>query len=107
MLKIESVLKDISLEGCAQVAGSARRAGHSPHPLRSPEAESGGGGGGMKTYIGDGVYVDYDGYMLVLTTEDGVSVTNTIYLEPTVYRGLLNYVGKLEEEAEAKAQVAP
>ena len=35
-----------------------------------------------KVYLGDGAYVDFDGYALVLTTEDGISVTNTVVLEP-------------------------
>lgn len=35
-----------------------------------------------KQYIGNGVYVDIDSYGMVrITTEDGESVTNTIYLE--------------------------
>lgn len=37
-----------------------------------------------KRYLGDTVYVDHDGYYIVLTTEDGISVTNTICLEPAV-----------------------
>ena len=45
-----------------------------------------------KHYIGDGVYVDFDGFAIVLTTEDGVSVTNKIVLEPEVYNSLVNYV---------------
>lgn len=43
-----------------------------------------------KTYIGDGVCVEFDGYAFVLTTEDG-SVTNTIVLEPDVYQSLVDY----------------
>lgn len=47
----------------------------------------------LKRYIGDGVYVDYDGNLgLVLTTEDGVNVTNRIVLEPMVYEALDAYV---------------
>jgi hypothetical protein len=44
-----------------------------------------------KTYIGDGVYVDYDGYQLVLTTEEGMLTTNTIYLDAHVFRNLTDY----------------
>jgi hypothetical protein len=34
-----------------------------------------------KAYLGDGVYVEFDRFgTLVLTTENGLSVTNTIYL---------------------------
>lgn len=45
-----------------------------------------------KTYIGDGVYLEYNGYDLILTTEDGISVTNRIVLEPEVYTSLLKSV---------------
>ena len=54
----------------------------------------------MKHYLGDAVYVDFDGYMLVLTTEDGIRATNTIALEPEVYRALLQYVAILTARAE-------
>ncbi len=45
-----------------------------------------------KEYIGDGVYVEHDGYALVLTTENGISVTNRIVLEAEVYEALTGYV---------------
>jgi hypothetical protein len=51
--------------------------------------------GMSKQYIGDGVYVEHDGYGLVLTTHNGLNVTNTIYLEPEVYRALVVYVTAL------------
>lgn len=46
-----------------------------------------------KEFIGDGVYVDYDEerMQVVLTTEDGLSASNTIYLEPEVYDRLVAY----------------
>ena len=46
-----------------------------------------------KLYLGDGVYAEMsaDGY-LALTTENGVSVTNTIYLEPEVIESLYDYI---------------
>ena len=50
-----------------------------------------------KSYIGDGVYVDFDGFSLILTTEDGISVQNTIVLEPQVYEELQKYVKQLRE----------
>lgn len=48
-----------------------------------------------KRYLGDGAYVDYDGFGLVLTTEDGISATNTIYLEPKVWDALVEYAEAL------------
>lgn len=49
-----------------------------------------------KSYLGDGVYVDFDGFGLVLTTEDGLRATNTIVLEPEVYESLVTYAAVLQ-----------
>ena len=49
-----------------------------------------------KSYLGDGAYVDFDGFALVLTTENGVATTNTIVLEPEVYAALIAYVERLK-----------
>ncbi len=57
-----------------------------------------------KSYLGDSVYVDFDGYMLTLTTENGYDPSNTIYLEPEVYQQLTEYVKKIREELEADAE---
>ncbi len=51
-----------------------------------------------KTYIGDGVYVSFDGFGVVLTTEDGYQTTNTIYLDPSVWVDLESYVHSLKEK---------
>lgn len=56
----------------------------------------------MKAYIGDSVYADFDirDGSLILTTENGYGPSNTIYLEPEVWRLLILYVeaehGKLD-----------
>jgi len=42
-----------------------------------------------KTYLGDSVYAKFDGYHIVLTTENGISTTNTIYLEEQVFVNLV------------------
>ena len=52
----------------------------------------------MKKYLGDGVYIEYDGFGMRLTTEDGLDTTNEIYIEPTVWKALLVYVEKLQTE---------
>ena len=52
-----------------------------------------------KAYLGDGCYVDFDGFALWLTTEDGISVQNRICLEPEVYQALTEYVARLKTEA--------
>jgi hypothetical protein len=48
-----------------------------------------------KQYIGDGVYADFDGYYLVLTSENGLRVLNTIYIEPEVLQELEAYIDRL------------
>jgi hypothetical protein len=51
-----------------------------------------------KTYLGDAVYADFDGWYIVLTTEDGGPVpTNTVYLEPDVLDALIEYRKALTE----------
>jgi len=57
-----------------------------------------------KTYIGDGVYADNDGYGIVLTTENGISTTNRIVLEPEVYANLEKWVKILHYFSGAKAE---
>ena len=46
-----------------------------------------------KQYLGDSVYAEFDGYHIVLTTENGLPAdpSNTIALEPTVYAALIRY----------------
>ena len=50
-----------------------------------------------KVYIGDSVYADFDGYHVILTTENGAGPDNTIYLEPRVFDALVTYVGSLNK----------
>ena len=58
-----------------------------------------------KQYLGDAVYVDDDGFGVVLTTEDGVRVTNRIVLEPAVVDALLLYLCPVQPSDDPK--VAP
>ncbi|UCG53606.1 MAG: hypothetical protein JSW58_08615 [Candidatus Latescibacterota bacterium] len=57
---------------------------------------------GFKRYLGDGVYADYDGYHIVLTTENGITTTNTIALEPPVMEALKRYEKRLSEIVSAR-----
>lgn len=50
-----------------------------------------------KTYIGDGAYVAFDGYYIVLTTEDGLSVQNRVCLEPSVWDALKRWCAQLDK----------
>jgi hypothetical protein len=46
----------------------------------------------MKVYLGDGVYARYEHGDLILTTENGICVTNEIVLEPQVVAALELYI---------------
>jgi len=46
----------------------------------------------MKDYLGDGVYAQIANGRLILTTEDGVSVSNTIVVEEDVWDNLMAYM---------------
>lgn len=50
-----------------------------------------------KTYLGDGAYADFDGYGVVLTTEDGIRATNRIVLEPEVLDTFEHWLTRLRE----------
>jgi len=58
----------------------------------------------VKHYLGDGVYVDFDGFALWLTTENGIATTNRICLEPEVWQELSDYVSRLKGAANAAAK---
>jgi hypothetical protein len=51
-------------------------------------------------YLGDSVYVETDGYGLIVTTNNGYpdDPRNRIYLEPEVYAALVAYVTALKFE---------
>ena len=42
-------------------------------------------------YIGDGVYVDFDGYSIWLKSNNYDNPTDTIALEPDVFKALIRY----------------
>jgi len=44
-----------------------------------------------KQYLGDAVYCGFDGHYIILTTEDGRTVQNKIFLEPKVLKCLIDY----------------
>jgi hypothetical protein len=55
-----------------------------------------------KSYLGDGVYIEFGDYGIVLTTEDGISVTNRIVLEPEVLDALIAFVEHLRKRTVAR-----
>ena len=48
-----------------------------------------------KQYLGDGAYADFDGWSVVLTTENGLTETNRIVMEPEVTTAFLRWLERL------------
>lgn len=51
-----------------------------------------------KEYLGDSVYVSFDGLMFTLTTENGLGPTNTIHLEPAVLNAFHDFVQRVKAQ---------
>lgn len=51
-----------------------------------------------KTYLGDGLYAEFDGYMIRLSASNGIFDTNAVYLEPKVLIRFLDYIEKIGEK---------
>ena len=58
-----------------------------------------------KQYLGDSVYIDNDGYHIILTTENGYGPSNTIFLEPHLVPKIqeyINYIRNKNNEGEER-----
>lgn len=55
-----------------------------------------------KIYLGDSVYCAFDGFHIVLTTENGLGPSNTIYMEPGVIEALEFFIEKLKTKIRGK-----
>jgi hypothetical protein len=51
-----------------------------------------------KDYAGDGVYMDDEGHAMRLTTEDGISVQNTIVIERLELEAIIRYAKRMRWE---------
>lgn len=52
-------------------------------------------------YIGDSVYIRFDGYSFVIYTDNGNGAENEIYLEPDMIEEITNYADKVRETIKA------
>jgi len=67
----------------------------------------------LREYLGDAVYAEFDGFNIVLTTSDGLQITNEIVLEPEIVARFIGFKvrvdafvrEKLAEMREAKEKV--
>lgn len=50
-----------------------------------------------KKYLGDGAHVEFDGWSFILTTSNGLSESNRIYLEPRCMDNLLEFIKEIKE----------
>jgi hypothetical protein len=57
-----------------------------------------------RIYLGDAVYVSFDGFNIILETSNGLNTTNTIFLEPMVFNGLLNHVETIKKALEGETK---
>ncbi len=44
-----------------------------------------------KEYIGDGIYIKDNGFEVILTTENGISIQNEIVIEPSEWLAIRTY----------------
>ena len=51
-------------------------------------------------YLGDGVYVKFDGYRFMLMANIHGTPTDIIYLEPSVVKSLFEFIEKQRENKE-------
>jgi len=51
-----------------------------------------------KRYIGDAVFVEFDGYYIVLTTSNGIRDTNKICLDNSVMISFEQWVKEFKQE---------
>lgn len=58
----------------------------------------------QKTYLGDSVYAHFDGYHVVLTTDNGTGPSNTIYLDEIVSFELIGVIKKYFLNDEVKQE---
>jgi len=55
----------------------------------------------MKDYLGDGVYVEYDGFHFKLMANDHINPSDTIYLEHGVLAALNRFAERTSEVSNA------
>lgn len=51
--------------------------------------------GNEAVYLGDGAYVSFDGFAFTVYTDDGMSITNRVVLEPQALQVLVTFARTL------------
>lgn len=93
---VEMENEDVAVE-CPQCKGTGYIAGADPAkklPLIQYDARS-----VDKEYLGDGLYVRFDGYQIWLTAENGVEVLDQVALESPVLFKFEDYLKRMRAKA--------
>lgn len=53
----------------------------------------------IQTYIGDGLYAEFDGFQIRLFASNGEATTNEVFLDSNVWTSLLDFVKRLDVPA--------
>jgi hypothetical protein len=54
----------------------------------------------VKQYIGDSVYAEFNGWEVILTTDNGYGPSNTIVLDPKTWSLLMEFVARVTKRPE-------
>ena len=54
----------------------------------------------MNEYLGDSVYVKFDGNEVVLYLDNGVGPTDIIHMDPDVLQNFLRFIYRMKEKLE-------
>ncbi len=49
-------------------------------------------------HLGDGLYCEYNGYMIKLKANSETDPTDTVYLEPEVFESLTKFIKESDDE---------
>lgn len=55
-----------------------------------------------RRYLGDGVYVSFDGYNVVVFTSDGITDGVPVYMEPSVITAFQKYINDVNSHLAVK-----
>jgi hypothetical protein len=53
----------------------------------------------VKTYLGDGLYAEFDGFQIKVYASDGIRVTNEVFFEGETITAFLEFLEQVKEMA--------
>jgi hypothetical protein len=61
---------------------------------------------GQKVYLGDGLYMTHEGHQIKLSAEDGISVTNEVWMDPYVIQAFMKQLDLVQKPKEGESEQA-